>query len=644
MLTMSEATTVRSNVAAAASEGDADVNAVRIQSVPEQIVEIVSDSGEGAQTAGQLFGTVCAKMGNGLWTVEIIPAEIEPPARSRAGASGIRIRFGTKPVANMGDQADLVVAFNEQVLYSRIDQNALRPGTVLLIDDKWAESEDPTIRDAYQKALKDFHVSGYDVRAIPVHEQTSLLTETPQRGKNMWVVGMLCAVYNRDLEIAKREVQLIFQRKRKGDAVIALNHQLLEAGHAWAIENFDVRFEIPSEQRDEAILVMNGNAAIALGGMAAGIEVCAMYPITPATSASHYLSADFHHIGGVVHQAEDEIAAAGFAIGASYAGKTAMTITSGPGMALKTEFLGLAVMAEVPLVVVDVQRGGPATGLPTKVEQGDLLASLYGQPGDAPKVVMAPSSHEECFHFMVTARKLAESFRTPVFVLTDANLATAQACFPRPEISEDWLSPPVDQSPWKEGAPAYAWDPETGLSRRPIPGQPGGAFVLTGLAHDEQSHIAYESAINQRAMNMRSRKMATLLKALKPPEVYGDEEGDLLVVGWGSTRGAIEEAVDRVRRDGHRAGSLCLRFLSPLEPGLEEIFSRYRRVMTVEINYSDDPVDSPSANEGRRYAQLAWLLRAATLADVDCWSRVPGQPLPPQMIEEAIRSRLEGAK
>jgi 2-oxoglutarate ferredoxin oxidoreductase subunit alpha len=528
----------------------------------------------------------------------------------------------------MGDEADLVVAFNEQVLYSRIDQQALRAGTVLLIDSRWGESEDPNVREAYQKALKDFHLSGYDVREIPIHAETSAVTDNPQRGKNMWVVGLLCALYNRDLEIAKREVRLIFERKRKGEEVITMNHLLLEAGHAWAIEHFDTRFDVPCEAQEEAVVVMNGNASIALGAMAAGIEVCSMYPITPATSASHYLAADFHHTGGIVHQAEDEIAAVGFAIGASYAGKTALTITSGPGMALKTEFLGLAVMSEIPLVVVDVQRGGPATGLPTKVEQGDLLSSIFGQPGDAPKVVMAPSNHEECFHFMVTARKLAESFRTPVFVLTDANLATAQACFKRPELSEEWLSPPVDQSPWKEGAPAYAWDPETGLSRRPIPGQPGGAFVLTGLAHDEQSHIAYESAINQRAMEMRSRKMAALLKALKPPEVYGDQEGDLLVVGWGSTRGAIEEAVDRIRRDGH----------------LAEIFSRYRHVMTVEINYSDEPVDSPATDDGRRHAQLAWVLRAATLVDVDCWSRVPGQPLPPQMIEEALRSRLEGAE
>jgi 2-oxoglutarate ferredoxin oxidoreductase subunit alpha len=391
------------------------------------------------------------------------------------------------------------------------------------------------------------------------------------------------------------------------------------------------------------MVVMSGNAAIGMGCMAAGIEICSMYPITPATSASHYMAADFQKVGGFVHQAEDEIAAIGFAIGASYAGKTPVTITSGPGMALKTEFIGLAVMAELPLVIVDVQRGGPATGLPTKVEQGDLLSSLFGPPGDAPKVVMAPSSIEECFHFMIAARKLAESFRTPVIVLSDANLATGQCPFPLPEVSEDWLSPPVDQSPWPEGVRPYAWDTQTGLSARPIPGQPGGSYVLTGLAHNEWSHVAYESAINQRTMTMRSRKLAALQKTLMPPEVYGDAEGDLLVVGWGSTRHAIEEAIGRIRSDGHRVSALHLRFLSPLEPGLKQIFSRFERVMTVEINYCDDPKDPLIDADSRRYAQLAWLLRAHTLVDVDCWSRVPGQPLPPGMIETAIRERLQGA-
>jgi 2-oxoglutarate ferredoxin oxidoreductase subunit alpha len=243
---------------------------------------------------------------------------------------------------------------------------------------------------------------------------------------------------------------------------------------------------------------------------------------------------------------------------------------------------------------------------------------------------------------VITARKLAESFRTPVIVLTDANVATGQSAFPYPEISEDWLSPPVDQSPWKAGVAPYSWDAETGLSARPIPGQAGGAYVLTGLTHDEHSHVAYDSAINQRSMRMRSLKMAALAKTLKPPAIYGDDEGDLLVVGWGSTRGAIEEAVDRIRKDGHRISSVHLRFLSPLEPGLKKIFKRFQRVMTVEINYSDDADDPLVDDDTRRYAQLAWLLRGHTLVDVDCWSRVPGQPLAPGMIEEALRGRLAG--
>ncbi len=616
-----------------------DVHKTAPLEIGEHIVEFVSDSGEGAQTAGQLFGSVCAKSGAGVWTVEIIPAEIEPPIRSRAGASGIRIRFGTDEVTNMGDEADLVVAFNEQVLYSRIDQGALREGTIVVIDDVWATHADESIREAYAAAMADFEARGYDVRPMPLDAETAKLAENTRRGKNVWVVGMLAAWYSMDLAPFEDEIAVIFQRKRKGQAVIDANHALLRAGHAWGLENLEQRLRMPVEPATAPKVVMNGNTAVALGCMAAGIEVCSMYPITPATSASHYLAAAFDQAGGFVHQAEDEIAAVGFAIGASYAGKTAVTITSGPGMALKTELIGLAVMGEIPLVIVDVQRGGPSTGLPTKVEQGDLLHAVYGHPGDAPKVVMATSTIEECFHYMITARKLAETFRTPVIVLTDANLATGQAPFDYPELSEEWLSPPIDQTPWRSGTRPYEWDPGSGLSPRPVPGQAGGQFVLTGLAHDENSHIAYESAKNQHAMEMRSRKMAALRATLNPPPVVGGDEGDLLVVGWGSTRGAIEEAVRTLRDRGVKVSSTHLRFLSPLEPGLRELFARFERVMTVEINYSDGAgIDID--DEGRRRSQLAMMLRAATLVDVDCWSRVPGQPLPPSMIVDAITDKL----
>jgi len=316
-------------------------------------------------------------------------------------------------------------------------------------------------------------------------------------------------------------------------------------------------------------------------------------------------------------------------------------VTSGPGLALKTEFLGLAVMAEIPLVLILVQRGSPSTGLPTRVEQGDLLAAVHGEPGDAPKIVMAPSTIEECFDFVITARKLAETFRMPVLVLTDANMATSQQPFSRPIVREEWLSPPIDQSDWDPNVKPYDWDPKTGLSPRPIAGQKGGAYTLTGLAHDENSKVAYESATNQRAMAMRSRKLITLQRSLKPPKIYGQPEGDLLIVGWGSTRGAIEEAVDRIHADGGRVSTLCIRFLSPIEPGLKEIFQRFRKVMTVELNYSDDMSDPDLHPENRRYSQLARILRATTLVDVDCWSRVPGVPLRPGRVEEVMRTELE---
>ena len=297
-------------------------------------------------------------------------------------------------------------------------------------------------------------------------------------------------------------------------------------------------------------------------------------------------------------------------------------------------------MTEVPLVVVNVQRGGPSTGLPTKVEQADLLTSIFGQPGDAPHVVMAPATIEECFHSMITARRIAEAFRCVVIALTDANLATGVQPFPRPELDDKWHGTFPSMDPVPEGIRPYEWDKDLGLSRRFVPGQPGGEHTATGLAHDEDSHVAYDPSANERGAAMRSRKMAVFQQTLKPPTVYGAKSGDLLVVGWGSTKGAIEEAVDRGREEGLSVSSLHLTFLSPMEPGLKEIFRRFKKVMTVEINYSDDIGDPHITEENRRLGQLCWLLRAHTLIEVDCWTRVPGQPLRPGKILDVIHSRL----
>ncbi|MEQ9403902.1 MAG: 2-oxoacid:acceptor oxidoreductase subunit alpha [Cyclobacteriaceae bacterium] len=606
--------------------------------IKEAIVEIVSDSGEGAQKCGQSLGAISAKMGNGVWTVEIIPAEIQPPARSKAGASGIRVRMGKNKITNMGDHADLVVALNEQVLYGRIDQEAYKPGTILLIENKWATHNEDTQKD-YRESIERFRKLGYLIHEIPMEKECLKVVKDARKGKNMWVLGLLCSLYDRDLEIAASQIRYIF--RKKNEEIVQNNLDLLHSGYEWAEQNLDMHFTIPGKLSDEDFVVMNGNEAVSLGVMAAGIDVCSMYPITPATSATHAMAETIESAGGIIHQAEDEIAAMGFAIGSSYAGKTAVTITSGPGIALKTEFIGLAVMAEVPLVIVDVQRGGPSTGLPTKVEQGDLLAVLYGAAGDAPKIIIAPSTIEECFHYIILARKLAESFRSPVFVLTDANLATGVQPFPRPKIKPEWFAGPIDQTPWKDEMKPYDWDADTGLSKRPIPGQKGGMYTLTGLAHDEDSHVAYDPAINQRAAENRSRKLAALGQTLKPPVVNGDAEGDLLLVGWGSTQGAIEEAVERAREKGAKVSSLHLHFLSPLEPGLKKIFEKFKKVKTVEINYSDTPGNPLITSENRRYAQLAWYLRAQTLVDIDCFSNVYGQPISPFRILNMLEKELD---
>ncbi|HEX6415217.1 MAG TPA: 2-oxoacid:acceptor oxidoreductase subunit alpha [Burkholderiales bacterium] len=609
-----------------------------IQTLKEHIVEVISDSGEGAQRCGQSLGSIAARMGNGIWTVEIIPAEIRPPARSVAGASGNRIRIGAGPVTNGGDRTDLVVAFNEQVLLGRVRAGELKPGCTILLESMWREHKDLNIKLAYSEAVEKLKSAGYRVHEIPMDAECRKLGLAPERGKNMFALGMLLSIYSLDLQLGREQIALTFGKKDK--KVIDSNVRLLEAGHAWAEANLNFKYRIPAQAPTEPNIVVNGNTALALGVLASGMEICAMYPITPATSASHYLSDVFEKVGGVVHQAEDEIAACTFAIGASYAGKCAVTITSGPGYSLKQEAIGLAVMAEIPLVVVNVQRGGPSTGQPTKAEQGDLLTAMFGSHGDAPKVVMAAATIEDCFYSVITARKIAETFNMVVVVLTDANLATSQQPFPRPKFDPAWIAPPADQSAVPEGMQPYDWEAATGLARRFIPGQPSGMHALTGLAHDRASHVAYDPQINEEGIHFRSLKLAALQRTLKTPPIHGDPQGDLLVIGWGSTKGAIEEAVDGLRADGTAVSSMHLKFLQPLPPGIGEAMKRFKKVITIEANWCDRPGDALIDETNRRYSALAMLLRARYLVDVDCWSEVKGQPIKPSSIQKVLREKL----
>ncbi len=611
-----------------------------VTTLTEHVVEIISDSGEGAQRCGQALGGLAARMGNGVWTVEIIPAEIRPPARSVAGASGNRIRLGAGPVTNGGDETDLVVAFNEQVLLGRVRAGELKAGCKILLESMWRDDADPQVADSYVDTYEKLVADGYDVCEVPMERECRKLVPDPRRGKNMFALGMMCSIYSLDLQLAREQIALTFGKKASG--VIKTNVSLLEAGFAWAEANLDFKYRIPAPRATEPQMVVNGNTALALGVLASGMEICAMYPITPATSASHYLSDVFEKVGGVVHQAEDEIAACAFAIGASYAGKCTVTITSGPGYSLKQEAIGLAVMAEIPLVVVNVQRGGPSTGQPTKAEQGDLLTAMFGSHGDAPKVVLAASTIEDCFYAIITARKIAETFNMVVVVLTDANLATSQTPFPRPQFNDEWVAPPIDQSPVPPGAKAYDWNKTTGIARRFIPGQPGGMHTVTGLAHDRQSRVAYDPDINEEGLRARSLKLAALARTLKAAPIFGDPEGDLLILGWGSTKGTIEEAVQRARAEGLRVSSMHLRFLQPMQPGIKEAMQGFRKVMTIESNWSDSADEEIIDENNRRYSALAMLLRSRYLVDVDCWSQVRGQPITPSSIVRVIRQKLQG--
>jgi 2-oxoglutarate ferredoxin oxidoreductase subunit alpha len=638
---MNDTTTLKAAKQAPRAAGPAARNKP-VVTLKEHIVEIISDSGEGAQRCGQSLGSIAARMGNGIWTVEIIPAEIRPPARSVAGASGNRIRIGAGYVTNGGDETDLVIAFNEQVLLGRVRDRELKPGCTILLESMWRTSKDHQISASYVEAYDKLVASGYKVIEVPMERECLTLVNDARRGKNMFALGMLCSIYSLELEHAREQIVLTFGKKEQ--SVIDANVKLLDAGHAWAEANLEFKYRIPASRSKEAQIVVNGNTALALGVIASGMEICAMYPITPATSASHYLSDVFEKVGGMVHQAEDEIAACAFAIGASYAGKCAVTITSGPGYSLKQEGIGLAVMGEIPLVVVNVQRGGPSTGQPTKAEQGDLLTAMFGSHGDAPKVVMAASTIEDCFYSVITARKIAETFNMVVVVLTDAGLATSQQPFPRPQFSESWLAPPIDQTPVPSGAKPYDWDNTTGLARRYVPGQPNGMHTITGLAHDRLSHVAYDPDINEEGLRMRSLKLAALQKTLKAPPVFGKESGELLVIGWGSTQGAIEEAVTTLNAEGLKVSSMHLRFLQPLPPGIKDAMQRFKRVMTIENCWSDNPEDELIDEDNRRYSALAMLLRARYLVDIDCWTEVRGQPIKPGTMCRVIREKLTPRK
>ncbi|MGE5620822.1 MAG: 2-oxoacid:acceptor oxidoreductase subunit alpha [Sphingomonadaceae bacterium] len=532
------------------------------------VVRIAGESGEGVISTGELVAQAAARAGFELLTFKTYPAEI------KGGHALIQLRLSDRRLHTQGDQLDVLLAFNQEACDRNIAD--LKPGGLLIYDSAACAPPESGERLQY---------------AVPLTEiaRTQLRFEL---GKNMVAVGVVAALFDLSREHLVRLLQEKFGSK--GEDVVAKNLAALDAGIGYVRERMGGRigFSVkPGDGRGE-VVVVSGNQALAMGAMAAGCRNYFGYPITPATDIMEFLAANLPRVGGSVVQAEDEIAAAGMVLGASYGGARAMTATSGPGLSLMVEMLGLGAMAELPAVIVDVQRAGPSTGMPTKHEQGDLNLAVSGAHGEVQRIVLAPTSVEDCFYQAVNAFNLAERFQMPVILLSDTLLATRTERIPRPDLSrverkERELYRPVGNG---SGGGArflrYALTP-TGVSPMSIPGQAGGEYVATGLEHSELGRPRYDPDTHQKMTEKRFRKLETAVSEAPPAERYGDRGAEVGVVTWGSTMGAVVEAVDLAAEKGIAVEAIAPRMLWPIPDHQVGEFIRGKRVVIVpEVNYS----------------------------------------------------------
>jgi 2-oxoglutarate ferredoxin oxidoreductase subunit alpha len=593
-------------------------------------IRFTGDSGDGMQLTGTKFTEATALAGNDLSTLPDFPAEIRAPAGTLAGVSGFQIHFSSHDIRTPADQPDVLVAFNPAALRANVEE--LRPGGMLILNS-----------DAFhQKALQR---AGYEEDPLPALRGRFQVVEIPftrlnrealadlnlsqrdaDRCKNFFALGLMYWLYNRPLESTLRWLETRF----KGP-VLEANVRVVKAGHAFGetTELFAASYVVPKAKiQPGRYRNITGNTALAWGIVAAGRQMerpvfLGAYPITPASDVLHEVSR-FRHFGVKTFQAEDEIAAISAAIGASFAGSLGICTTSGPGMVLKQEALGLAVMAELPLVVVDIQRAGPSTGMPTKIEQGDLLLALYGRNSESPVPVLAPATPGECFTCVLEAFRLAVKYMTPVIVLSDSYLANS---------SEPWQIPDVDALPKAPvrlrtdpaGFRPYVRDPETLARPWAVPGTPGLEHRIGGLGKQENTgNVSYDPKNNQRMNELRAEKVARIAAEIPPVEVLGPERGELLVVGWGGTHGAITSAVEAARADGLPVSGVHLRHLNPLPANLGEVLAGFEKVLVPEQNLG----------------QLTRLLRDRYLAPAQVLAKVEGQPFKVSEIRARIAHML----
>ena len=573
-----------------------NLNAKELKDV---VIRFSGDSGDGMQLTGTLFSNTSALIGNGISTFPDYPAEIRAPQGTVAGVSGFQVHIGAGKVTNPGDYCDVLVAMNPAAL--KANRKWLKKDATVIIDgDTLTEDNIKKAGYATLDPIEELGLEGYNVVIPDITSMTraaladmGLDNKAVVKCKNMFALGICFYIYNRPEDYAKRYIDEKFAKKNP--AVAEANKRAIDAGYYYAANThqFANTYKVEAAPLEKGTYrSINGNVATAWGFCAAseksGLPLfCGSYPITPATVILEEL-AKRKDLGVKTVQAEDEIAGICTSIGAAYAGNFAVTTTSGPGLSLKSEALGLAVMAELPLVVVDVQRGGPSTGLPTKTEQSDLNQALYGRNGECPMVVVAASSPSDCFHYAFMASKIAMEHMTPVILLTDGFIANGSQPWKIPSMKDyPEIHPPIiTELPEDEAVYLpYKRDTERLARRWAIPGTEGLEHRIGGLEKDAlKGSVSHDPKNHQKMVGLRAAKVAKVADFIPEQKVIGADEGDLLVVGWGGTRGHLQATVEKMQQEG-KSISLChFNYINPLPKGVEEIFSKFKKIVVCELN------------------------------------------------------------
>jgi 2-oxoglutarate ferredoxin oxidoreductase subunit alpha len=607
----------------------------RKREIREQaVIRFCGDSGDGMQITGSQFTNTVALYGNDLATLPDFPAEIRAPAGTLPGVSGFQVHFSSSDVYTPGDSVDALIAMNPAALKMNLPD--LKPNGILIVNLNDFGETDLRKAQMTSNPLEDHSLDGYRLFSVELTKLTraalkelGLDNKNVDRCKNFFALGMCYWLYNRSMDGTIRWIEDKFKSK---PVLVEANRLAMQAGYSYceATEAFQISYEVPPAKLKPGVYRnISGNTALALGFVAAsqkaGIPLfLGSYPITPASDILHELSA-YKNFGVITFQAEDEIAAITSAIGAAYAGALGITSTSGPGMALKTEALGLAVAVELPLVVCDIQRGGPSTGLPTKTEQADLLQALYGRNSEAPIPILAPSSPGDCFWVALEASRIAIKYMVPVIILSDGYLANGAEPWPIPNVADlpdipvHFEKNPVDFQPYRR-------DPDTLARPWAIPGTPGLEHRIGGLEkQDVTGNVNYEPLNHERMVRLRAAKVAAIVQDVPDVVPAGDDSGDLLIVAWGSTHGPITAALKTQRAKGHRIGHVHLRHLNPLPKNLGEVLGRYDRILVPEMNMG----------------QLVMVLRAKYLVDAQGYNKIQGKPFKQSEIEQKIEEMFE---